>query len=114
MKYFLVLALSVCLVGCGTTLNSAAPNTIVQQTQANEDPVPPTTPPSRTPPPTNPPPVNTPPPAPPGPESYDMLAWMTMDPTLAASHHMSGTANPIYTNVQSDRFFWTKSGQGFR
>jgi len=42
-----------------------------------------------------------------------MLAWMTMDPSLAASHHLSGNANPIYTSVQSDRFFWTKTGQGF-
>lgn len=36
-----------------------------------------------------------------------------MDPSLSATHHMSGTANPIYTTVQPDRFFWTKSGQGF-
>jgi hypothetical protein len=44
---------------------------------------------------------------------YDMLAWMTMGPTLATDHHMSGTANPIYTSVQPDRFYWTKTGQGY-
>lgn len=42
-----------------------------------------------------------------------MLAWMTMDPSLAVDHHMSGTANPIYTHVLPDRFFWTKTGQGY-
>jgi hypothetical protein len=42
-----------------------------------------------------------------------MLKWMTMDPQLRASHHMAGTANPIYTRVLSDRFFWTKTAQGF-
>jgi hypothetical protein len=46
-------------------------------------------------------------------ETYDMLQWMTMDPSLSAAHHMSGTANPIYTTVLPDRFYWTKSGQGF-
>jgi hypothetical protein len=45
--------------------------------------------------------------------TYDMLKWMTMDPQLRASHHMAGTANPIYTRVLSDRFFWTKTAQGF-
>jgi len=42
-----------------------------------------------------------------------MLQWMTMDPSLSAAHHMSGTANPIYTSVLSDRYYWTKTGQGF-
>ena len=92
MKYFIVLALLVCLVGCGTAVNSAAPTS-------------PQSPQTQTPP----PPSTTPPP----PQTYDMLSWMTMDPTLAATHHMSGTANPIYTTVQSDRFFWTKTGQGY-
>ena len=36
-----------------------------------------------------------------------------MDPQLSAAHHMAGTANPIYTSVLPDRFFWTKTGQGF-
>jgi len=93
MKYFIVLALVVCLVGCGAPLNMATPATSTSQ------------PGQQTPP---------PPPAPqPQVQTYDMLAWMTMEPTLAASHHMSGTANPIYTNVASDRFFWTKTGQGY-
>ena len=42
-----------------------------------------------------------------------MLQWMTMDPSLSAAHHMSSTANPIYTSVLSDRYYWTKTGQGF-
>ena len=45
--------------------------------------------------------------------TYDMLAWMTMDEPLRAAHHMAGTANPVYTSVQPERFFWTKTGQGF-
>lgn len=95
MKYFSVLALMVCLVGCGAPLNMAAPAAITSQPGQQSPPPPPA-------------------PAPqPQAQTYDMLAWMTMDPTLAASHHMSGTANPIYTNVASDRFFWTKTGQGF-
>src|SRR5438128_289943 len=32
-------------------------------------------------------------------QTYDMLRWMTMRPSLRAAHHMSGTANPIYTEV---------------
>jgi len=42
-----------------------------------------------------------------------MLAWMTMDPSLGAAHHMAGSANPVYTTVLPDRFFWTKTGQGY-
>lgn len=42
-----------------------------------------------------------------------MLQWMTMDPQLSAAHHMAGTANPIYSSVLPDRFFWTKTAQGF-
>jgi len=98
MKYVAVLALLLSLVGCGTPLNSAAPNSSTQQGQN------PLT--SKTPPPPAPKPTPTP-------QTYDMLAWMTMDPTLAASHHLSGNHNPIYTNVQPDRFFWTKTGEGF-
>lgn len=44
---------------------------------------------------------------------YDMLAWMTMDPALAVDNHLSGTANPIYTSMATDRFFWTKTGNGY-
>ena len=42
-----------------------------------------------------------------------MLAWMTMRPDLAADHHMTGTANPLYTSVWPDKFFWTKLEQGY-
>jgi hypothetical protein len=95
MKYFIVLALLVCLVGCGAPMNMAAPAATTSQPGQQTPPPPPA-------------------PAPqPQVQTYDMLAWMTMDPTLASSHHMSGTANPVYTNVASDRFFWTKTGQGY-
>jgi hypothetical protein len=95
MKYFIVLALLVCLVGCGAPMNMAAPAATTSQPGQQTPPTPPA-------------------PAPqPQVQTYDMLAWMTMDPTLASSHHMSGTANPVYTNVASDRFFWTKTGQGY-
>ena len=96
MKYFIVLALVVCLIGCGAPLNVAAPAAASPGQPTQQTPPPP-------PPPTPQPQVQT----------YDMLAWMTMDPTLASSHHMSGTANPVYTNLASDRFFWTKTGQGY-
>lgn len=96
MKYAFVLLLVVSLTACGiNSLGSAAPGSTGTQQQ------------SQTPPPSSPPPPT------PGPQTYDMLAWMTMDPSLAASHHMSGNHNPIYTDVKSDRFFWTKTGQGF-
>ena len=89
MKHVVVLALVVCLAGCGGSINPAAPRTSGSQ-QGQQSQTPPTTP-----------------------ATYDMLSWMTMDPTLAVSHHMSGTANPIYTSVLSDRFFWTKTGKGY-
>jgi hypothetical protein len=44
---------------------------------------------------------------------YDMLEWMTMRPDLSEAHHMTGTANPVYTHMESDRFFWTKTAQGY-
>jgi hypothetical protein len=47
------------------------------------------------------------------PTTYDMLAWMTMRSDLGVNHHMAGTANPLYTSVQSDRFYWTKMAGGY-
>jgi hypothetical protein len=44
---------------------------------------------------------------------YDMLAWMTMRSDLSYAHHMTGTANPLYSHRESDRFFWTKTAQGY-
>lgn len=94
MKYSALLLLIACLVGCGSSVNPAAPASSSSGSQQGQQNSPP-------------------PPSTPQPQTYDMLAWMTMDPSLAASHHLSGNANPIYTTVQSDRFFWTKTGQGF-
>lgn len=47
------------------------------------------------------------------PTTYDMLEWMTMRSDMSAAHHMAGTANPLYTSVTSDRFYWTKTGGGY-
>ena len=44
---------------------------------------------------------------------YDMLDWMTMDSDLRSSHYLAGSANPIYTDVLSGKFYWTKSGVGY-
>jgi hypothetical protein len=47
------------------------------------------------------------------PAPYDMLEWMTMGPELSDAHHMTGTANPVYTHREANRFFWTKTPQGY-
>lgn len=44
---------------------------------------------------------------------YDMLEWMTMSSELSEAHHMTGTENPVYTHLESGRFFWTKTAQGY-
>jgi len=44
--------------------------------------------------------------------TYDMLDWMTMDSNLRGSYHMGGTANPLYTNMGSGKFYWTKGANG--
>ena len=41
-----------------------------------------------------------------------MLDWATMDPDLAAGYHLEGNANPLYTVVQKDKFYWLKSATG--
>src|SRR5450755_2340395 len=45
--------------------------------------------------------------------TYDMLAWMTMQSDMGVDHHMAGTANPLYTSVTADRFYWTKTAGGY-
>jgi hypothetical protein len=44
--------------------------------------------------------------------TYDMLDWMTLDSDLRTHTHVSGTANPLYTNLGSGKFYWTKGGNG--
>lgn len=44
--------------------------------------------------------------------TYDMLDWMTLDSNLRGTHHMSGSANPLYTNMKTGKFYWTKGGNG--
>ena len=44
--------------------------------------------------------------------TYDMLDWMTLDSDLPVNSHMTGTANPLYTDILSGKFYWTKGGAG--
>ena len=46
-------------------------------------------------------------------QTYDMLSWMAMSPTLSSGHHMAGTANPLYTSMSSTRMYWTKARTGY-
>ncbi len=45
-------------------------------------------------------------------ETYDMLDWMTLDSSLRGNYHMTGNANPLYTNMASGKFYWTKGANG--
>lgn len=47
------------------------------------------------------------------PGTYDMLDWMTMDSDLRSTYHLEGTSNPIYTVMDSGKFYWVKSGLGY-
>jgi len=31
--------------------------------------------------------------------TYDMLDWMTLDSNLRGTYHLTGNANPLYTNM---------------
>ena len=44
--------------------------------------------------------------------TYDMLDWMTLDSNMRGSFHMSGNANPLYTNMGGGKFYWTKGAGG--
>jgi hypothetical protein len=44
---------------------------------------------------------------------YDMLDWMTLDSGLRASNFLQGNANPLYTNIWSSKFYWTKGASGY-
>ncbi len=83
-RLLILLALLVCLVGCGVnSTNPAAPSLKPIANAASTT------------------------------TSYDMLSWMTMRSDLGMDHHMAGTANPLYTTVKWDRFFWTKMAGGY-
>jgi hypothetical protein len=45
--------------------------------------------------------------------TYDMLDWMTMDSDLRSTYHMEGTSNPIYTIMDSGKFYWVKGANGY-
>jgi len=42
-----------------------------------------------------------------------MLDWMTMDSGLRGWNHLAGSANPLYTAISSNKFYWTKGVNGF-
>lgn len=44
--------------------------------------------------------------------TYDMLDWMTLDSDLRSSYHLTGNSNPIFTNLRSGKFYWTKGANG--
>lgn len=44
---------------------------------------------------------------------YDMLDWLTLDSNLRSTYHMEGTSNPLYTIMQSGKFYWVKGGLGY-
>ena len=44
--------------------------------------------------------------------TYDMLDWMTLDSDLRIKSHLTGNANPLYTDILSGKFYWTKGGNG--
>jgi hypothetical protein len=44
--------------------------------------------------------------------TYDMLDWMTLDSDLRGNNHMIGSANPLYSSIDSGKFYWTKGGNG--
>jgi hypothetical protein len=83
MKYLPVLALLVCLTACG--VNSANPANPNLTPIAKPNYV----------------------------QTYDMLSWMTMNPTLSSDHHMAGTANSLFTSMTSTRMYWTKTAAGY-
>ena len=116
MKYMVVLfLLSLFLVGCGAVPKdkSQLPTGVTPTAAAAAASTPP---------------ANAPPAAGPSPGSttsnpaqtmqcaageYDMLDWATLDPDLASGYHLEGNANPLYTYVQSDKFYWLKSANGY-
>ena len=44
---------------------------------------------------------------------YDMLDWLTLDSNLRSTYHMEGSSNPLYTIMQSGKFYWVKGGLGY-
>lgn len=44
--------------------------------------------------------------------TYDMLDWATLDSSLRSSYHMGGNSNPLYTNMFTGKFYWTKGATG--
>ena len=84
MKYSLfLLAPVVCLIGCGVNSNNPAAPNLTPTAKSTAS------------------------------TTYDMLAWMTMRSDMSAAHHMAGTANPLYTSVTANRFYWTKTASGY-
>ncbi len=45
--------------------------------------------------------------------TYDMLDWMTMDSGMRGGRFLKGSANPLFTTMHDDKFYWTKGHNGF-
>ena len=45
--------------------------------------------------------------------TYDMLDWMTMDSGARGSRFLKGSANPLFTAIMRDKFYWTKGHTGY-
>ncbi len=45
--------------------------------------------------------------------TYDMLDWMTLDSSVRSTQYLTGTANPLYTAIWPDKFYWTKGANGY-
>jgi len=43
---------------------------------------------------------------------YDMMNWFAMAPSWATDHHLTGSANPLYT-YRGNTFYWVKGPSGY-
>lgn len=47
------------------------------------------------------------------PGQYDMVDWMVLDSSMRTGGHLSGSSNPLYSELSSGKFYWTKGGRGY-
>lgn len=43
---------------------------------------------------------------------YDMMNWFTMGSSWSQKYHLTGNANPLYTDL-GNTFYWVKGGNGY-
>jgi hypothetical protein len=44
---------------------------------------------------------------------YDMMSWFAMGSSWSLKYHLTGTANPLYTDQGSTSFYWVKGAAGY-